>query len=121
MTRFSQCSPVATPIGRNGPRNRRMAEHVVRTRRLFDPQRLNGARSRTRVDGLVDVPSLVGVDHQRAIRPDLLAHERDAARVVRRAIAADLDLEMRPALGERLAAGRRTSSSEYPIQPAEVV
>src|SRR5215204_2864590 len=50
----------------------------------------------------MDVPDLVGVHHQRVPPPALLADERGAVHVVGEA-AADLHLEVRPALAERLA------------------
>ena len=65
-----------------------------------------GHRTRERshaFDGLVDVPALIGVDHQLVLRSDLLAHEPHARGVVfgRRA---NLYLEMCPACGKRVAA-----------------
>ena len=77
MTRLAQCSPVATPI-----RLRRALAIVAcpsTSSGLVGSsihQRLNRASSRDALDRLVDVPLLVGVDHQRAVGPDLLADQR---------------------------------------------
>ena len=54
-------------------------------------------------DGLVDAPLLVGVDHQLVLPADLFAHEQRAPEVVG-GLAANLKLEVRPALGESFAA-----------------
>ena len=81
----------------------RVAEDVVRARRLLDPPEIVGCELRDALDGLVDVPDLVRVDHQLARGADLLAQDRAAARVVPR-IAAHLDLEVGPAVGDRAAA-----------------
>ena len=47
ITRFCTCSPVATWIGAIAPRDRRVAEHVVRAGRLLDPPRGRTARARS--------------------------------------------------------------------------
>jgi hypothetical protein len=87
----------------DGARNRRVAKHVVWTRRLLDPEQVE-ARERLHVaDRFVDVPALVGVDHQLAAGTDRFAHQREPARVVGR-VGADLDLEVCEAVRERFAA-----------------
>ncbi len=90
--------------GAHGRRNSRVAEHVIRTRGFFDPVQVESGQSAHARDGLFDVPPLVGVDHQRSIRTDRLAHERNTTIVVR-GRRPDLDLEVRPAFGERVGAG----------------
>jgi hypothetical protein len=62
-------------------------------------------RSAHALDRFADVPRLVRVDHQPAVRTDDLAHERASVRVLG-GVAPHLDLEARPARGERLAAER---------------
>ena len=51
----------------------------------------------------IDAPLLVGVHHQLVGPADLFAHEAAAPQVVR-GVAADLQLELGPALRERFAA-----------------
>src|SRR3954454_1858968 len=74
IVRFWQCSPVAVELG--------------------EPLRVR--------DRLLDVPDLVGVHHQEAVRADLLADQRGAAQVVLQR-AADLHLHVAPALRDRIA------------------
>ena len=81
---------------RDGARDRRVAEHVVRARRLLDPPGIEPRQLAHARDRLVHLPDLVRVDHQLAVGADLLADERGAAHVVGE-IASDLDLEVRPA------------------------
>ena len=88
---------------RDLPRDPRMPQHVVRTRRLLDPPGIEPRQRLHLGDGLVHVPALVGVHHQRAIRADLLAHDRGAADVVLEVLP-DLHLEGRPPLRDGLAA-----------------
>src|SRR6266542_1371810 len=82
---------------------RRMSQHVVRARRLLDPPRIELRERLDAIDRLVDVPTLVRVDHQPVLRADLFTHQADARRIVPRR-GAHFDLEMRPALRQRLAA-----------------
>src|SRR4029079_4855508 len=88
---------------RHRPRDRRMAEHVVRAGRLLDPPQVEAGQRAHALDRFADVPALVGVDHQAAVGADRLAHEPDAPRVVG-GIAADLHLEVREAFRDPLAA-----------------
>ena len=55
----------------------------------------NGASARIQSIASADVPDLVGVDHQHAVRADLLAHDRAAGGCRRSQVAADLHLEVR--------------------------
>ena len=89
--------------GAHGPRERRVSQHVVRARRLFDPPRVEHRERLHARDGFADVPLLVRVDHQLAIGTDRVAHDAQPPRVVFRR-AADLDLEVREPVGDRFVA-----------------
>ena len=110
MTRLAQCSPVAT---RTGATPRAIAAWPSTSSGNVGSsihQRSNFASVVDARDRLVDVPALVGVDHQLA-RPGRSRSRTSAdAPCVVFGRAADLDLEMRPAVGERLAAQARGSS-----------
>ena len=84
-------------------RNPRMPQHIVRARRLLDPPWLERRELAHARDRFIDIPLLVGVDHQRAIGADRLADEPDPPAVVV-GTAADLHLEVREPFGDRLAA-----------------
>ena len=109
MTRLWTCSPVATRIGATAraivawPR---MSSGLVGSSIQYGS---NSASAGHPVDRLVDAPALVRVDRQHRVRADLLAHDPGAPPVVLD-VRADLELEPRPALGQRLAA-----------QPADLV
>src|SRR5437588_9774046 len=83
--------------------DRRVAQHVVRAGRLFDPPGIEPRQLPNPGDGLVHVPDLIGVHHELAIGPDLMAHQCGATHVVLQ-VPADLDLEVRPAARDALAA-----------------
>src|ERR1017187_7567026 len=89
--------------------DRRVPQDFARARRLLDPQGAAVRELLHPLDGLGDVPALVRVDHHGQAGPDLGAHDRAPAPVVVH-VGAHLDLEARPALGERL-----------PAQPADLV
>src|SRR6185369_2512636 len=83
--------------------DRRMTEHVVRARWLFDPEEIEIRQRADTVDRFLDVPALIGVDHQLVLRSDLLTDESDAGTIVlnRRA---NFDLEVRPSFRGRFPA-----------------
>ena len=83
--------------------NAGVAEDVVRAGGLFHPPRVHFGEGAGALDGFKHTPLLVGIDHQLAGRANLLANDAGAAEIVF-GQAADLELEVRPALGERLAA-----------------
>ena len=92
-------SPAATgrPPSRSDPH---MARDIVRDGRLLEPEHLvRGERAR-RPDRLVRAPAHVGVDHQRDVRTEQLAHRGDPCCVLRQALAADLHLDCPEALHE---------------------
>src|SRR5207342_1797449 len=82
---------------RDGASDGCVAEDVVGTRGLLDPPRVERRQLADPVDRLADVPDLVGIHHELALRPDLGPNECSASQVVT-PVAADLDLEVRPAL-----------------------
>ena len=57
------------------------------------------------LDRFANFPALIGVDHELAGRPNLVPDQAHPTRIVL-GCAADLDLEMRPAVGERFATER---------------
>ena len=82
MTRFWHCSPVATPIGATA---RAIVAWPSTSSGLVGSSIHHGSNARELAhpgDRLVDVPHLIGVHHQLAVGPDLLADERRAAHVV---------------------------------------
>ena len=74
-----------------------VAEHVVGARRLLDPPAAGTRPAPSSTRSPADVPHLVGVHHQPAVRADLLADDRQPADVVGQ-VAADLHLEVREPL-----------------------
>ena len=90
---------------RDGASDCRMAQHIVGAGRLLDPERVEGCQPGHVGDRLADIPDLVGIHHQGAIWPDLLADDLGATQVVVD-IAADLHLDVHPASGYRLAQQR---------------
>ena len=82
---------------------RGVAQDVIGAGRLLDPQRPCRRQRLHPLDRLVDVPDLVGVDHQDPVVADLLADDADPADVVGQ-VGADLDLEVPPAGGDAFAA-----------------
>ena len=88
---------------RDGARDGGVAEHVVRARRLFDPVGVELGQSFHVFDRVPDLPDLIRIHHQEAVRSDLLADDPRPAPVVLD-LAADLQLHMRPAPGHGLAA-----------------
>ena len=97
------------PDRRDAAGDRRVAEDVVGRGRLLDPVRIELGQSRHPGDRFVDAPALVRVDGQHRVGADLLAHDPGAPAIVLD-VRADLQLEPRPALRQRLAA-----------QPADLV
>ena len=73
-----------------------MAEHVVGARGLLDPPRLVHAQPAHRRDRLLDVPDLIGVHHQHAVRAERAANQ-PCAPVVGVEVGADLHLHVREA------------------------
>src|SRR5207244_12094873 len=67
---------------RDRARDRRVAEHVVRARRLLDPVRIELREALGVGDGLADVPDLVRVEHELALRPEHLARDARATDVL---------------------------------------
>ncbi len=59
-----------------------VAEHIVRTRRFLNPTKIEFRERVDACDGFVNIPALVRVDHERAVRTDRLTDERDAFVVV---------------------------------------
>ena len=114
---------VAVLAGRDPDRPHRLGdtsvpEDVVGARRLLDPPRFGVGQGVDPVDGLIDVPHLVGVDEQAAVRAELLAQDPCAAHIVVE-VAPDLDLQVvptgRPALrGTAPATGRRDTPTSPP-------
>ena len=76
----------------------------------LDPQQVEFRQGADLIDGFIDIPALVGVDHQRAIRADGFAHETNALVIVF-GTRAHLDLEVRPAGGNRIWQAWRMRSS----------
>ena len=74
-----------------------VGEDVVGAGRLLDPPRVDLGEGLHVVDGDVDVPHLVGVDHEPPVGADLGTDERGAAHVVV-AVLPDLHLEGVPTL-----------------------
>jgi hypothetical protein len=87
----------------HGARDRGMAEDVVRARRLFDPPRIQIRERAHAIDRLPHVPLLIRIDHQLSHRADRVSDQFDAPAIVF-GPSANLDLEMRPAVGDRLTA-----------------
>ncbi len=77
--------------------DRGVTEHVVRARRLLDPERLELGELADPLDRLRHVPDLVRVDHEVGVPADHLASDGEASVVVR-AIGADLELDVAVAL-----------------------
>ena len=71
-----------TPNGRNALGDRGVAQHVVRTRRFFGPPGVEGSEVLHPRDGLIDIPDLVGIDHELAVGPDLFTHDAQAPDIV---------------------------------------
>ena len=78
----------------------RVAEHVVGVGGFLDPPQAGRGELVGPVDGLADVPHLVGVGHQLAVVADLLAHHLAAAAVGRH-VDAHLGLEAGPPVAQR--------------------
>jgi len=68
-----------------------VAEDIVGAGGFFDPEWLEAGEGLHVVDGLVNVPPLVGVHHELAVVADLLADDGAAADVVGE-VTADLNL-----------------------------
>jgi hypothetical protein len=75
-----------------------MAGHVVGNQRLLEPQRVVGRERACRANRLVGRPFHVGVDHQRKLRAQVLAHRREPRDVFAEALAAHLHLDGAKAL-----------------------
>ena len=88
---------------REAPADRGVAEDVVGARRLFDPPRIELRETAHVRDRFIDFPDLIRVHHQLAVGADFLAQNARAPHIFVE-IAADLLLEMRPALPRRLRA-----------------
>src|SRR5690606_708996 len=67
------------PYRRDCPGDGRVAEDVIRAGGLLDPPGVEAGQLAHPGDRLIDVPGLVGIDHQLPVGPDLLANERDAS------------------------------------------
>ncbi len=80
-----------------------VAEDVVRAGGLFHPPDIYGGELAGALDRFDDSPLLVGVDHHAVFGADFFADDAGAAKVVCR-VAADFELEVRPAVGETFAA-----------------
>ena len=103
ITRLWQCSPVATRIGCTAARMRawpRTSSGLVGSSIQYGS---TSARALTLAMASLDVPHLVGVEHEAAVGPDLAADERGPAEVVGE-VAADLHLQRVPAVGDGLPA-----------------
>ena len=85
--------------GRNRARDGRVSQHVVRRSRLLDPKRTELRQLLHEADCFVNIPDLVGIHHQLALPPNLLANQTRATQVIRQ-IAPHFHLEMRPSLGQ---------------------
>ena len=85
--------------GRGFAANAGVAQDVVGAGGLFHPPRIEGLERLGAGDGDVDIPALVGVDHQLVGPADLFADDHAAAQVFV-GIAANLELEVGPAIGE---------------------
>src|SRR5689334_18918772 len=83
-------------------RDSRVAEHVVRARGLFDPPGVEARELRHVFNRIIDIPHLIRVEHQLATLTNHLAHDPQAPHVVGD-IAANLDLEVSPAIRHALA------------------
>ncbi len=79
-----------------------VAEDVVGTGGLLDPGRVELREGVHPLDRLGDLPALVGVDRDREIRSAHLARLAEAADVVVE-VCTDLELDLREAVGHRLA------------------
>src|SRR4029434_5965263 len=88
---------------RHGLRNRRVTKDVGGARRLLDPPRIEWRELLRPSNRFVDVPLLVGVDHEPAVGANLLANDPQSADIVLQ-VAAHFDLEMGPPGGDALAA-----------------
>src|ERR1051325_1461145 len=87
----------------DGARDRRMPEDVVGTRWFLDPPGIEPRELLHVRDRLVDVPHLIRVHHQLALRTDFLANDCRAPNIVGE-IASYFDLEVGPTLGHPFAA-----------------
>ncbi len=77
-----------------------VALDVVRNGRLLEPGDLmRGQRARC-ADRHVRAPAHVGIDHQREVGPEQLAHRADPLDVLGQTLAADLHLDRPETLGE---------------------
>src|SRR5258707_13095625 len=72
-----------------------VTEDVVGARRLLDPPRVEPCQLAHAGDRLIDVPHLIRIHHELAVRPDLGANDRCTAHVVGE-VTAHLYLEARP-------------------------
>ncbi len=67
--------------------------NIVGACRFFDEPRLCKTELVHPVDGLIDLPDLIGVDHQVPVRPDCVARYGEAANVIFK-VAANLQLDV---------------------------
>src|SRR4029077_17525638 len=86
--------------------NARVSDDVVRARWLLDPPRVDLGERADRLDRLLDAPRLVRVERQPVLGADRLADDARALHIARE-VAADLELQVRETLGERIARARR--------------
>src|SRR5256885_1857765 len=93
------------PDRRDGPCDGGVAEHVIGARRLLDPVRLEFGQPPHVGNRVADLPDLIGVHHQVAIGPNLLADDASAPHIVLDPLA-HLHLYVRPAGRHGLAAQR---------------
>lgn len=80
-----------------------VAEDVIGRGGFLDPPGFEMGEGLHPVDGLGDIPDLIGIDHQLTIPTDFLADDRESTLVIGE-VASDLDLDVVPAFGDGLAA-----------------
>ena len=83
--------------------DRQVPEDVVGVGRLLDEPGVKLGKLPDPLNRLRHIPDLIGVDHHPGFRPHLVAEDAAAAQIVLE-IAADLDLEVRPAAAFEIAA-----------------
>ena len=77
-----------------------MALDVIGDGRLFEPTDVVLGQGPRRADRLLDTPAHVGIDQQRYIRPQQLAHRRDPLEILAEPWPANLHLDRLKTLGE---------------------
>src|SRR5207245_9933765 len=97
---------MAMLAGRDSDRRHRLsdggvAENIIGTRRLLDPNGIESGKFSHRFNRLIYVPNLICIHHQRSIRSDLFANKGRTPDVIIE-IAPDLHLELSPTVGDCL-------------------